>query len=368
MAEKLRAVVVGLNMGKTHARTVSVSDRFELAAVCDLKADLLAKAAEDLGCAKAYADYGEMLAKERPDVVVVASHHSAHRGMVMEACAAGVRGIYCEKPISVSMREAKEMLAECGRRGVRMVVGHQRRMTGAYRAMRRAIEDGVIGDVHMVRASCPGDMLSDGSHALNSMLYLSGDRGVEWLEGHVTRDDFPINEEKEGPGYRQGHLIEQGAMAVMEFEGGMRGELFTGRCRVNGWNLPYPGWAYQDIEVFGTKGRLWRCGDSSEPPVRVYDHEGGVSALPMSGRPSGKGPEVDPPHGARRNDMVVVFDGFADMILEGAPHEMDGEKGMRTLELVTAVFESSRLGRRMTFPLGQDEYPLELMVADRLKA
>ncbi|MCL2741850.1 MAG: Gfo/Idh/MocA family oxidoreductase [Oscillospiraceae bacterium] len=364
MADRLKTVVVGLNRGLQLAVSAKGSQYFHLTAICDVDGGALAKGVEKTGCANTYADYSEMLAKERPDVVVIGTHNSLHAPMTLEACGqAGVKGIYCEKPMAVSMGEARSMLDACASKGISLFVGHQRRKVAVYRTMKKVMDSGALGQVYLIRGVCSGDVLSDGSHTFDSIRFFCDDRRPEWCLGQVYRADYPASSDYKAPGYRYGHMVEDGSMAVVEFEGGMRAETFMGGMRRQGWDLPYPGWAYQDIEIIGTKGRLWRGGDLTKIPIQVFDQGGGYRELPVDPEFLPKAePEGGDLHGAHRGDMVRIFDEFYRMVAFGEGSSLSGENVLGTLELVMAVYESARINDRVTFPLAQDKYPLELMV------
>ena len=104
------------------------------------------------GAARSYADYREMLAHEALDVVSVApSHLFEHEAMVIAAAEAGVKAIYCEKPIARSMDEADRMLAACDARGIKVAVAHQNRATPAPNLIRTLIGEGKIGRLRAMR-------------------------------------------------------------------------------------------------------------------------------------------------------------------------------------------------------------------------
>src|SRR6185503_594964 len=148
--------------------------------------------------------------------------------------------------MAVSLGDARAMVAACRARGCALVVNHQRRTQGPYLAMRRLMEVGAIGTVELIRASCPGDLLSDGTHAIDSIRHLAGDAPVRWVFGQDCRDR-PDPAEPGGAGYdvsggwRYGHPIETGAFAVLGFASGLRAELFTGSLHLKGRQ-------YQDFE------------------------------------------------------------------------------------------------------------------------
>lgn len=343
---KLRAAVVGLGMGAHHAAAYACLPEFELAALCDLSWPLLRRCAEDFGGAELFDHYETMLERVRPDVVCVATPTGLHEDMVLRAAEAGVRGIYCEKPIALSLRAARHMQQACEDRGIPLIVGHQRRLSAPYLRLRQAIQSGEIGEVYLMHGACPGDFLSDGTHLVDSLLYLNGDCPIRWVLAQIYRGRQATAEElRANPwlyhGTRYGHNVEEGAMAVLELANGVRVELQTG-------TLWQPAQGYQNIEVFGTKGRLLRAGDGAQPALSIQT--GGIwRELPL------EEPEDDGLEQAHRL--------LARAVLAGEPHPMGIANAIRGFEVVMAVYESARVSGRVELPLAQQEFPLDLMLA-----
>lgn len=344
----LRAVVVGCNMGRNQAAALAASPEYELAAVCDLNGETASQVSAKSGNPAVYTDYEKMLDEVRPEAVVIATPNITHAPFAQMAAEAGARGIYCEKPMATNLGDARRMVQLCGERGVTLVVGHQRRMSAVYGKLRELVDGGAIGDLRLIRGSCAGDLLSDGSHTVDSMLYLIHDRPVRWAFGQICRKpgvspEIAAAQRYAFTGRRYGHAVESGAIAHFEFEGGIRGELLTG-------DMQLPGGGYQDIEIIGSTGRLWRRGDRSDPPLLISDSAaGGWRAVPVE---------------EESNAAVFagVFGAMADSILSGSPHPMDGAIALRGLEMLIAVFESARLRSVIEFPLTQEAFPLELMI------
>lgn len=335
-------------MGAHHAAAYAALSEFELAALCDLSWPLLRQAESDTGCTALYDDYGRMLSEVRPDVVCIATPNSLHEPMVLQAVTAGVRGIYCEKPISMNLGAARRMARFCADGGIPLVIGHQRRVSSPYRRMRQVIASGEIGEVTLMRGSCPGDFLSDGTHTVDSLLYLNGDCPIRWALAQIYRGRKATAEQLAANpwlycGTRYGHNVEEGAIATFAFENGVRAEVQTGTM----WQ---PALGYQNIEVFGTRGRLLRAGDGADPAVQI-NTDGRWRAVPPDG------PEDD--------GLIEAHRLFAETVLRGREHPMGIDTAMQGFEAVMAVYESARRNERIDFPVGQEEFPLDLMLAEK---
>ena len=356
--EKLRTVVVGLNMGRNHCRIFHASPYFSLEAVCDIDPVRVQWVQENVCPCPGYDDYEKMLAAVRPEVVVVATPSDLHCSMTLLAAQYGAKGIYCEKPMAVSMIEAHAMTGICNKLGIKLMIGHQRRLTPVYNTMTQLMDEGAIGEVYLIRGTCAGDILSDGTHTVDSVRYLLGDIKAKWVLASLYRQ--PVGSmQRNGQvltGRRYGHSIESGASAVIEFEGGVRGEILTG-------GLWFPKRKYQDIEIFGTKGRIWRAGDSADPAILMQnDKTVGFEEVPVRHFVEDKEQLDGGGHGANMKERGLAIEGLAEMITTGCTHPMDGDNALRTHEIVMAIFESARLHSRLDFPLKQDRFPLDMMI------
>jgi len=228
--------------------------------------------------------------------------------------------------------------------GIPLVINHQRRVGADLVEARQLIESGAIGDLVEVRGYCGGDILSDGTHLIDSLLFLAGDPDAEWVSGQINRDlSSPIWHPKSGPpnprpGFRYGHAVESGGMGLALLKNGIRLSIYCGDHQRQH--------AYQDYDIVGTKGRLWRNGDSLSPNLFIQDAEGGnldmifdeklwhhLAVPSKTGRGLWRAVNTD---AKRKNAIQTSYEAFAQTIHTGAPHPMNARVAMRGLEVVMA--------------------------------
>lgn len=148
----LRTAVVGL--GRIgfgfHAPAVLAHAGFMLAAVVDPVAERRAEATAKWGV-PAYADVPEMLAAEKPDLVVVASPTRFHAEHVAAALAAGAH-VLCDKPVATDVAEFDRMTA--GASALRRFLAYQPyRVNAQVRSLKALLERGLLGPIHEIRRS-----------------------------------------------------------------------------------------------------------------------------------------------------------------------------------------------------------------------
>lgn len=374
----LPAVLVGARgIGQRHAEALASIPEFKLVAICDLNEALAHEAAEKFGV-KAYTDFGAMLATERPAVVANATPNKAHAPLTIQAAESGAKAICCEKPLAVNLDEARRMVAACQKNGTLLVTNHQRRLREDLLTMKALIDGGALGEIETVRGYCQGDILSDGTHTVDSLLFLLVDPDPLWVLGQLHRTFGSSRREKfekdaHELGTRFGHVVEAGGFAHLEFPGHCRMELVHG-------DLVPTGIPYQTYEVVGRKGRLWRRGDSFEPSnLTLCDGQGGdlVSTLDRGGHHFVPGPQGQGPW---RTVDVAPLDGpptiggwgtnyrlLLESLRSGAPHPLGVANTMRGFEIIMGIYESARLHQKLTFPIQQDRFPLDLMVESGLE-
>jgi predicted dehydrogenase len=126
-------------------------DNVEVVAVADEDEKGRAAAAQRLGAKSAYADYRQMLDKERPQLVSVADRWlDAHRDMVV-ACARAGASVLLEKPMARTLEEADEMVRACETHHVKLAIAHQTRYSPRLKVVRDLIGDGKLGELLELR-------------------------------------------------------------------------------------------------------------------------------------------------------------------------------------------------------------------------
>lgn len=291
-----------------------------------------------------YRDYREMLARERLDIVVVATHPPLHAEMVEAATAAGARGIFCEKPLAPSLAECDRIIAACERSGTVLLVNCTRRWAGEFQAAKNLIESGEVGRLLHLVAHCEGckptpewvaetegPLLHDAVHTFDIMRFFAGE--ISAIQGTARRR------------LRRELRVEDTSYAIIEFTNGADGVVITDELS------EYARW---DIEL--------QC---ERAVLRLGWNPGVWRAVPLTfeaGRWWGLTPAPLPP--PAWDDMPIVRaarDLIACIECSGTPR-CSGQDGRAAVEAIMAVYESQRReGARVTLPVGVGEPLLEVL-------
>ena len=176
----------GNEIVNSHIACLALVPRVELVGICDLAADRLDEFTESWGGrwpdTNTYTDYREMLDKEELDILTVATSEHRHADITVDGARAGVKGIFCEKPLATSIEDADRMIQACEANGVVLISGHTRRWRPLYHIVRDAIHDGAIGPLATMAATLGGpvaQLFRGGTHMIDAMCFFAESEPVQ---------------------------------------------------------------------------------------------------------------------------------------------------------------------------------------------
>ncbi|MGW7258916.1 Gfo/Idh/MocA family protein [Streptomyces sp. NPDC054834] len=123
----------------------------ELVAVASRSGESARAFAERFGIPRAYGDWEALAKDEDIDVVYVATPHSAHRAAAGLCLEAG-RNVLCEKPFTLNLREAEELVELARGRGRFLMEAMWMYCNPLVRRLKALVDDGAIGEVRTVQA------------------------------------------------------------------------------------------------------------------------------------------------------------------------------------------------------------------------
>jgi UDP-N-acetylglucosamine 3-dehydrogenase len=196
----------------THLAALSGNARITLAAGSSRDPGRRHRFEQRTGC-RTYADWREMIARERLDIVSVATYAPQHAEVTVACAAAGVRAIYCEKPIATRLPDAEAMVEACERAGYLLVIDHNRRFNPNYRHLRDWVAAGELGDLTSVSLQWGRGRLGNvGTHMIDAAVMLTG-RAVRAVSGTLDLTGRP---DCRGPEFR-----DPGGWGLLRLDGGL---------------------------------------------------------------------------------------------------------------------------------------------------
>lgn len=339
----LTAGLVGCGrIARRHASILRDLAGVRFAAVADTTASRAEAFAQEYG-ARAYTSLAELIEREKPDLVTVCTPSGNHSEQVLLAARAGVRNIIVEKPMALRLEDADAMIAECDRRGARLMVVKQNRYNLPIKKLREAMDHGRFGKLVLgaVRVrwcrrqdyydqdSWRGTWASDGgvfanqaSHHVDMLVDLMGE--VASVRALTATRLVRIEAEDTGVALLS---FRNGALGVLEATTAARPEDLEGSISILGENgtVEVGGFAMNEMKV-------WRFSNPGPEDDGVLD------------RYRSNPPDV---YGFGHHEFL---EHAIDAIRTGGPSPVDGREGRRSLEVITAIYESAESGSEVRLP------------------
>jgi len=135
--------------------------------------------------ARTYEQWSDLLVKESFDIISVATYAPYHAEIVVACAEAGIRAIYCEKPIATKLDDADRMMEACKQSGSLLVLNHQRRFNSNCRRLRDYVAAGELGELTSANLQWGNGRLGNvGTHMIDGLMMLTG-RRVKQVSGHL---------------------------------------------------------------------------------------------------------------------------------------------------------------------------------------
>jgi predicted dehydrogenase len=149
VTDRLRVAVVGLGIGRSHLRGwAGVTDRFEVAAVCDIDRQRAEDAAEEHGIPRVITDLAEVCRMDDLDVVDICTPPHLHFEQILQVLDAGKHAI-CEKPLVSSLREVDELIRAEAASSQRIMPIFQYRFGHGVQKLKLLLARGIPGQAYL---------------------------------------------------------------------------------------------------------------------------------------------------------------------------------------------------------------------------
>jgi len=285
-------------------------------------------AAQKLGIAKAYGSYQELLADTDIEAVYIPLPNHLHVPWSIKAAEAG-KHVLCEKPLSLSVAEAKTLLPVRDRMGVKIGEAFMVKTHPQWLRTRELIRSGKIGELKAIMGAFSyfnrdaknvrnvvewggGGMMDIGCYPIVTSRFIWGEEPTR-VSGLIERD----------PEFKTDRL----ASAILDFPSGQT----TFVCSTQ--MVPY-----QRMQFLGTKGRIEIEIPFNAPPdreTRIFIDDGKdvfgngitIETLPIC------------------DQYTIQGDAFSRAIREGGEVPSPLEDAIKNMALIEAVFRSAQSGR-----------------------
>jgi predicted dehydrogenase len=334
---KYIGIIGGGGISETHARAAREIADVEIAAFYGDNYEKTAALGERYG-GVVYRDLESFLNHQPLDLVIIGSPSGLHAEQGMAAARRGLH-VLTEKPIDVTAARADELIKECEQANVKLGVCFQDRVSPDIVRLKQLIDGGRAGKPILcsgyVKWFRPpeyyansrwrgtrafdggGALMNQGVHTIDLLLWLMGD-----VERVYARTLTALHEIE----------VEDTVVGTLEFRNGAVGTIEVGTSI-------YPGYQRR-VEVSGSEGtivlehdRIVRADLRTADPTLVTQSESNTNA-------SASSPIVSDVSGHRR-----LIEDFLRAIETNGEPMCDGREGRRSVVLIEAIYESSRLGQ-----------------------
>lgn len=345
----MRYALIGCGRISPNHVMAAKNNGLDIVALCDIERanaeDKILKFDLDPANVKVYEDYKELLKKEKPELVAIATESGKHAAIALDCIAVGCH-VIIEKPIALSIADADAIIKAGKEKGVLVCVNHQNRFNKSIQEIRKALEKNRFGKLlygtahirwarnheYYDRASWRGTWEQDGGalmnqciHDIDLLRWMMGDE-IDTVYGMTDRLIHPYIE------------AEDLGLAVVKFKNGSYGT-------IEGTTNVYPKNLEETLYIFGEKGTVKAGGEAVNiiEEWKFSDYFGDEELVK-------KECSENPPnvygfgHTKLYKNVINAIEGKEELLV-------DGEAGKRALELVLAIYKSAAEGRPVKLPL-----------------
>lgn len=341
--KKIKIAIVGCGrISKNHFEAVlRLNDDYELVAVCDTDPSTLYKAAEEYRV-NGYKSIDELLEKETPDMVSLCTPSGLHSSHGIKVAAKKIN-VLSEKPMATRLSDADALIKACDDNNVKLFVVKQNRLNPTIKLLKKAIDQNRFGKIYFAEvnvfwtrpqsyydaAKWRGTWEFDGGAFLNQASHYVD--LISWLVGHpesvcAVTGTLERNMEAEDTG-----------AAVVKFRSGAIGT-------INVTILTYPKNLEGSITIIGEKGTV-KIGGIAVNEIKHWEFDQYDDDDKIVETASYK---VDSVYGYGH---LGYYKNVAETLLRKAEAHSDGRDGRKSLELIQAIYLSSKDKRFVNLPL-----------------
>lgn len=286
MMDKLNIGIIGYKfMGRAHSNAwkkaslfFDLPEEIVLKAVCGRNETAVKEFASKWGWEETETDWRKLISRSDIDIIDIALPQHLHYEIAIAAAKEG-KHIFCEKPLSMTSKQAEEMLKVCEQNNVKHYLNHNYRRTPAVAFAKKLIDEGYVGTIFHWRSSYQQDWIVDpefpltwqlrketaqagphwdlNSHCVDLAHYLVGE--IETVSALTTNfiDERPLADETtavnlsaESVAGKRGRVtVEDAALMMVEFRNGAIGSFEASRFSTGRKNK-------LSFEIYGSRGSI----------------------------------------------------------------------------------------------------------------
>lgn len=325
MTDSYSASVVGAGTGgRLSLKALAASERYELVAACDMRAEVCREIEEMYPGIRTFTSHKEMLAECPTEVVCVSTWAPSHREITLDALKLPLKGILVEKPLGDTAEAGAEILEHIKGRNLPMVVPHNMIVDGCGKDIIAKCKHGAVGDLRLVEIECDKwDIINAGIQWINYFITLTGNEPIDHVlaacdcSTRTYRDGMQV--ETEGVTY----VVTESGIRCVQQTGDYISIMDHGECTI--------------FRIMGTQGFIEYA--FGEPSYKLLNPE-----YP-------EGVFIAPEPEAAINKHQIYLENMTVNMDNGTTDYRVPESSLMSLQACEAAYLSSRYRCAVSFPL-----------------
>ncbi len=342
--KKIGYAVLGLGVGKNHARAAAQCPDCDLIAVCDLQQNRLDEVKAEFPYVQTYLEFDEMLKDPAIDIVSIAVPSGMHAEFAVKAMEAG-KNVLVEKPIDITVEAAMKIEEARVRTGKIAAVVHQNRNNSDMKPILDAVRSGRIGDLILGDFEVKwyrtqkyydeggwrgtwemdggGSLMNQAVHTVDLMQWIMGD--VESITSHAGI-------------YAHDIKTEDMTASLIKFKSGAAATFVSTTCAYPGLNT--------GIKIYGSKGSIEADGDRLLRWRFMDEEEGEEAKMLETYQGNSAAAALDPTLCVGHYSMI---EDVVHAVRDNRPPQILPLEAIKSVRIVNAIYESARTGKTIYF-------------------
>lgn len=327
----------------------AVNNKLEIVGICDIVPEHMEILLEKVGMQdanlKRYTDYHEMLQKEKPELVAIATESGEHAKIALD-CLEMECNLIIEKPIALSLEDADKIIAKAEEKGLVVCANHQNRFNKSIQKIRQAVENGELGKMlygtahirwnrgkdYYTQAPWRGTWAQDGGALMNQCIHNID--LLRWMMGDEVTEVCAYTDNLNHDYIEAEDL----GIAIVKFKSGAYGI-------IEGTTDVYPKNLEETLYLFGQKGTI-KAGGKSVNIIEEWILENQEEDAEKI-----KAENSEMPKNIYGFGHTPLYKDVIHAIETHTQPLVDAKAGKRALEMVLAIYKSAAEGRPVKLPL-----------------
>ena len=304
----------------SHSGAYNVHPQANIVALCDIDENKLKKYGIKYGIKSLYVDAKKMFKEESLDCVSICTLADSHLSLIKEASKHKIKGIFLEKPISISLKDAKNIIKICKKNKIKLQIDHQRRFSPFYQKIKKLMNDKKIGELQHCSIYYGSGVANTGSHIFDLINYFF--EGIKWVEATQSKNI-------------SNNILDPNINGKFECKNNLV-------CTIQSFD--YDKFSLLEFDIIGTKGRIKLNLTDSKAEFFIVSGKLGLAYKKLI-----KKSDIIKKN---KDDIVLGVENLFDSMQNKTKLLSSGNEGYASLENIIAMkLSANKNGKRVELPI-----------------